>query len=104
MSRGAQQLAHGGDLRAGGLVGLARRADEDRESTLLALMKSRACAGVPWPMTARPAPACSNCFRSRCSCTASWRQKRSAVVAQPRQDDGLLHPEVAQTDVIAVLV
>jgi len=30
--------------------------------------------------------------------------ERSAVVAQPRQDHGLLHPEVAQTDVIAVLV
>jgi hypothetical protein len=30
--------------------------------------------------------------------------ERSAVVAQPRQDDGLLRPEVAQADVLAVLV
>jgi hypothetical protein len=30
--------------------------------------------------------------------------ERSAVVAQPRQDDGLLRPEVAEADVVAVLV
>ena len=30
--------------------------------------------------------------------------ERSAVVAQPRQDDGRLRPEVAEADVVAVLV